>query len=163
MPHKRNPVACAAILANSTRLPHLAATILSAMVQEQERSAGLWHSEWDVLVEIMQLVGGSLEKTSALIEGLEVDEERMLANLNCTNGLIYAENVTLELAKKRGKAKAHEVIEKACKTAIQEKKNLKEVLIEMKIEVSDLEALFDPKNSIGLSLELTDQVINKYV
>ncbi|MDD2820439.1 MAG: 3-carboxy-cis,cis-muconate cycloisomerase [Flavobacterium sp.] len=163
MPHKRNPVACAAILANSTRLPHLAATILSAMVQEQERSAGLWHSEWDVLVEIMQLAGGSLEKTSALIEGLEVDEERMLANLNCTNGLIYAENVTLELAKKQGKAKAHEVIEKACKTAIQEKKNLKEVLIEMKIEVSDLEALFDPKNSIGLSLELTDQVINKYV
>lgn len=163
MPHKRNPVACAAILANSTRLPHLAATILSAMVQEQERSAGLWHSEWDVLVEIMQLAGGSLEKTSALIEGLEVDEVRMLANLNCTNGLIYAENVALELAKKLGKAKAHEVIEKACKTAIQEKKNLKEVLLEMKIEVADLEALFDPKNSIGLSLELTDQVIKKYI
>ena len=162
MPHKRNPVACAAILANSTRLPHLAATIVSAMVQEHERSAGLWHSEWDVLVEIMQLTGGSLEKTISLIEGLEVDEARMLANLNCTQGFIYAENVALELAKKIGKAKAHEIIEIACKTAIQEKKNLKEMLLEMKIEVPDLESLFNPKNAIGLSLELTDQVIKKY-
>lgn len=163
MPHKRNPVACAAILANSNRLPHLAATILSAMVQEHERSAGLWHSEWDVLVEIMQLTGGSLEKTASLIEGLEVDEVRMLANLNCTNGLIYAENVAFELAKKLGKATAHEIIEKACKIAIQENKNLKEVLVEMEIKVADFEALFDPKNSIGLSLELTDQVIKKYI
>lgn len=163
MPHKRNPVACAAILANSTRLPHLSATILSAMVQEHERSAGLWHSEWDVLVEIMQLTGGSLEKTTDLIVGLEVDKTRMLANLNCTHGLIYAENVALELAKKLGKAQAHEIIEKACKISLQEKKNLKAVLLEMKIEISDLEALFNPENSIGLSLELIDQVLKKYV
>lgn len=162
MPHKRNPVTCAAILANTNRLPHLVATILSAMPQEHERSAGLWHSEWEVLVEIMQLTAGSLEKSIALIGGLEVDENRMLDNLELTKGLIYAENVALTLAQKIGKSEAHQCIEKACKKVLEEKKHLKQVLIEMNIELADLDALFNPKNAIGLSLELIDQVLKKY-
>lgn len=162
MPHKRNPVTCAAILANTNRVPHLVASILSAMPQEHERSAGLWHSEWEVLIEIMQLTAGSLEKSIALIEGLEVDENRMLANLELPQGLIYAENITLALAQKIGKSAAHEYIEKACKKAILEKKHLKEVVLEMNIELDDLDALFNPENAIGLSLELIDQVVKKY-
>lgn len=162
MPHKRNPVTCAAILANTNRLPHLAATLLSAMPQEHERSVGLWHSEWEVLVEIIQLTAGSIEKSIALIEGLEVDKNKMLTNLELTNGLIYAENLSLALAKKTGKSAAHELIEKACKNAIQEKKHLKEVILEMNIEIDDLDALFDPKNAIGLSLELVNQVLKQY-
>lgn len=162
MPHKRNPVSCAAILANTNRLPHLAATLLSAMPQEHERSVGLWHSEWEVLVEIMQLTAGSIEKSIALIEGLEVDKNKMLTNLELTNGLIYAENISLALAKKIGKSAAHELIEKACKNAIQEKKHLKVVILEMNIEIDDLDDLFDPKNAIGLSLELVRQVLKQY-
>jgi 3-carboxy-cis,cis-muconate cycloisomerase len=162
MPHKRNPVTCAAILANTNRVPHLVATMLSAMPQEHERSAGLWHSEWEVLTGIMQLTGGSIEKSIGLIEGLEVDENRMLANLELTKGLIYAENLALALAQKIGKSTAHEYIENACKKAIQEKKHLKEVLLEMNIEIADLDSLFNPKNAIGLSLELIDQVVKKY-
>jgi 3-carboxy-cis,cis-muconate cycloisomerase len=162
MPHKRNPVTCTAILANTNRVPYLVASILSAMPQEHERSAGLWHSEWEVLVEIMQLTAGSLDKSIALIEGLEVDENRMLANLELTQGLIYAENITLALAQKIGKSAAHEYLETACKKAIQEKKHLKEVVLEMNIELEDLDALFNPENAIGLSLELIDQVVKKY-
>lgn len=162
MPHKRNPVTCAAILANANRLPHLVATMLAAMPQEQERSAGLWHSEWEVLTEIMQLTAGSLEKSILLLENLEVDDSRMLENLELTKGLIYAENVSFELAKKMGKVNAHEMIEQACKKAIQEHKHLKTVLIEMNLEISDLDALFDPKNAIGLSLELIEQVVKNY-
>src|SRR5271165_1207450 len=37
MPHKRNPVACAAVLAAHARMPGLAATMLYAMPQEHER------------------------------------------------------------------------------------------------------------------------------
>ncbi|TRX21364.1 3-carboxy-cis,cis-muconate cycloisomerase [Flavobacterium franklandianum] len=162
MPHKRNPVTCAAILANANRLPNLVATILSAMPQEHERSVGLWHSEWEVLVEIMQLTAGSLEKSIALVEGLEVDENRMMENLELTKGLIYAENIALALAPKIGKSEAHEWIENACKQAIDEKKHLKEVVLEMNLELDDLDALFNPENAIGLSLELIDQVVKKY-
>ena len=162
MPHKRNPVTCAAMLANATRVPHLVASILSAMPQEHERSAGLWHSEWEVLTQLMTLTAGTVERAIELIEGLEVDEKRMLANLELTRGLIYAENVSLALAPKIGKINAHELVEKACKSAILQQKHLKEVLIDMNVDISDLEALFKPENSIGLSLEIINEILSKH-
>lgn len=160
MPHKRNPVLCAAILANANRLPHLVASILSAMPQEHERSAGLWHSEWEVLSEIMMLTGGSIERAIELIEGLEVDEKRMLANLELTKGLIYAENVSLALAPKMGKTQAHELIEKACRQAIAQQKHLKEILSEMSLDLPNLDELFMPANSIGNSLDIIDEILD---
>lgn len=161
MPHKRNPVTCTAIIANATRVPHLVASLYSAMPQEHERSAGLWHAEWEVLSEIMLLTAGSIERAIELIESLEVDKKRMLLNLELTNGLIYAENVSLALATKIGKINAHELVEKACKSAISQQKHLKEVLEEMNIDLPNLEALFKPEYSIGNSLEMIDEILEK--
>ncbi|MFY7887487.1 MAG: lyase family protein, partial [Spirosomataceae bacterium] len=160
MPHKRNPVTCAAILANTTRIPHLVGSILSAMPQEHERSAGLWHSEWEVLSELMRLTAGSLERSIELMESLEVDKGRMLANIDITKGLIYAENVSLYLAPKIGKIQAHEVVEKACKAAVSQQKHLKEVLQEMNLDINDLDELFKAENAIGNSLEMIDVVLS---
>ncbi len=164
MPHKRNPVSCAAILANAHRMPFLVATILAAMPQENERSAGLWHAEWPVLEEIMQLAAGTIERGIELLENLEINEKRMLKNLELTDGLIFAENVSLALALKIGKAVAHELVEKACKTAVLEQKHLKNVLLEMKIDLpeNELAELFKPENAIGLSLEIVDDILKKY-
>lgn len=160
MPHKRNPVLCAAILANANRMPHLVASILSAMPQEHERSAGLWHSEWEVINEIMMLTGGTVERSIDLLQGLEVDEKRMLANLNLTRGLIYAENVSLALAPKMGKIQAHELIEKACKQALAQQKHLKDILSEMSLDLPNLEELFMPVHSIGNSLDIIDEILD---
>jgi 3-carboxy-cis,cis-muconate cycloisomerase len=137
MPHKRNPVTCAAIIANTTRMPHLVASTFSSMPQEYERSVGLWHSEWEVLNEIMLLIGGSVDRTIELLKDLEVDKKRMSENLKITNGLIDAEDISLALAKKIGKTQAHELVQKACKIAISEQKHLKEVLTEMGVILSD--------------------------
>lgn len=161
MPHKRNPVTCAAIIANAVRVPHLVASMISTMQQEHERSAGLWHAEWEVITQLMGLTAGAIEKSIGLIAGLEVDKNRMLANLEITKGLIYAENVSLALATKIGKSNAHELVEKACKTAINQNKHLKEVLIEMNVELPDLSTLFNPSNAIGNSKEIIDSIIKK--
>ena len=77
MPQKRNPVACAAILAASVRLPGLVATVLTAMVQEHERGLGNWPTEWHTLPEIFNLCAGALERTTDLIAELGVDSVRM--------------------------------------------------------------------------------------
>ncbi len=159
MPHKRNPVTCAAILANTNRTPNLVASMLSTMPQEHERSAGLWHLEWEVLEELMMLTAGTVERGIELLEGLEVDKNRMLANLEITKGLIYAENISLALSPKIGKIQAHELVEKACKSAIQQGKYLKDVLQEMNIDLINLEDLFKPENSIGNSLEIIDGIL----
>lgn len=162
MPHKRNPVTCATILANANRVPHLVGSMLSAMPQEHERSAGLWHAEWEVLTEIMQLTAGSLEKSIDLVSGLEVNEKRMLQNIEITNGLIFAENVSLALAIKLGKIQAHELVEKACKIAVSKNKHLKEVLEEMDIEIDDLAQYFNPENSIGNSVKIVENILKRY-
>lgn len=162
MPHKRNPVTCAAILANANRIPNLVATLLASMPQEHERSAGLWHSEWEVLTEILLLTAGSIEKSIELIASLEVDEKQMLQNLELTKGLIYAENISLALAKKIGKINAHELVEKACKSALSHQKHLKEILKEMNIDLPNLEELFKAQNSIGNSLEIIDEILKIY-
>jgi 3-carboxy-cis,cis-muconate cycloisomerase len=159
MPHKRNPVTCAAILANANRIPNLVATLLVSMPQEHERSAGLWHSEWEVLTEIMLLTAGSIEKSIELVASLEVDEKRMLQNLELTKGLIYAENISLALATKIGKINAHELVEKACKLAIFQQKHLKEVLEQMNVDLPNLEELFKAENSIGNSLDIIDEIL----
>lgn len=162
MPHKRNPVTCAAILANANRVPHLVASVLSGMPQEHERSAGLWHAEWEVMTDIMMLTAGAVERAIELLKNLEVDEKRMLVNLDLTKGLVYAENVSLALAPKIGKTQAHELIEKACKQAIAQQMHLKEILSEMSLDLPNLEDLFMPVHSIGNSLDIIDEILDNH-
>lgn len=59
MPHKRNPVGCAAVLSAGVKAPHLVATLFSGMVQEHERALGGWQAEWDVLPELAVITGGA--------------------------------------------------------------------------------------------------------
>lgn len=162
MPHKRNPVTTTAILANANRVPSLVATMLSAMPQEHERSAGRWHSEWDVLTDIMQLTAGSVERSLELLDNLEVDAQRMRQNLELTNGLIYAETVSLALVPKLGKANAHELVEKACAVTVTQNKHLKDVLRDQAIDVPDLDALFKPENSLEQAFEIIDLILQKH-
>lgn len=164
IPHKRNPVTCAAIRANAHRVPFLVATMMAGLPQENERSAGLWHAEWPTLSEIALLTGGAVEHTIDLLTHLEIDKTRMLANLELTNGLIYAETVSLALATTMGKAAAHALVEEACNKAVKEGRRLKAVLAEQDLSLSEseLDELFKPENSLGNSLEIIDAILKKY-
>ncbi|ATC25402.1 3-carboxy-cis,cis-muconate cycloisomerase [Caulobacter vibrioides] len=81
MAHKRNPTGCQVALSASIRAPHLAATILSALPQQHERGLGGWQVEGPVLAELFELAHGALAAMAVVVEGLEVDADRMAANL----------------------------------------------------------------------------------
>jgi 3-carboxy-cis,cis-muconate cycloisomerase len=81
MPHKHNPVAAVAALGCAQQVPGLVATLLAAMVQEHERAAGAWHSEWRPLCILLISVGSAAAWLRASLSDLEVDAERMRANL----------------------------------------------------------------------------------
>lgn len=81
MAHKRNPTGCQVALSASIRAPHLAATILSALPQQHERGLGGWQAEGPVLAELFELAHGALATMVVVVEGLEVDTDRMAANL----------------------------------------------------------------------------------
>ena len=161
MPHKRNPVSCSAILANTHRVPHLVASILSGMGHEHERSTGLWHAEWEVISDLTSLTLSALHKTTTLVQGLEIDTQRMRKNLELTQGLIYAENVSQALTAKLGKGNAHEWVKKACQQAIKEGKHLKTVLETSGEFIDHIDDLFNPDLSIGDSNLIINEILGK--
>lgn len=164
MPHKRNPVGCIAILANTSRVPNLVATMLSSMVQDHERATGNWHAEWETLADIVQLTAGTVHQACIVTNGLEVDAAKMRSNIELTDGLIYAENVSLALAKHIGKPDAHTLLEALCKEVVQQKIHLK-ALVEKNETVTKylspvhIDAVFDARHSIGICNQLIDHVL----
>ena len=154
MPHKRNPVGAAVLIAAATRAPGLVATLFSAMPQEHERSLGLWHAEWQTLPDLCGLVSGALQQALLAVPGLEVDSARMRSNLDMTRGLLLAEAVSIALAQRIGRDKAHHLIEQCCRQAIAEQRHLREVLGEhaevgAQLSAAELDRLLDPTHYLG--------------
>jgi len=166
MPHKRNPVAAASVLAAANRVPALMSSIYQSMVQEHERSLGAWHAEWLAVPEIFQLCAGALSRTGEVLQGFEVNTEHMQQNLECTNGLIMAEAVMMALAPKIGRLNAHHIVEAACKTAVAQNQHLCEVvsqLDEVKAQFSqaEIQNIFKPENYLGNIQQQIDAVLQE--
>ncbi|MBR1222865.1 3-carboxy-cis,cis-muconate cycloisomerase [Bradyrhizobium sp. U87765 SZCCT0131] len=164
LPHKRNPVAAASALGAATMAPNLAATIFAAQVQDHERSAGPWHAEWPTLPTLMLVTSGALAAIVDIAEGLDVNVERMRANLDTTHGLIMAEAVSMALADAIGKSEAHHIIEAASRAAIAQKKHLRDVLaadsrVTAHLDAARLDRLFDPLAYQGGSQALIDRLL----
>jgi 3-carboxy-cis,cis-muconate cycloisomerase len=113
MPHKRNPVGAALVLAAANRAPHLAATIVSGMVQEHERALGGWQSEWPTLAALCETLGSAVEAMAEVAPGLVIDLDAIQANMDAAEAAVLAERATFLLAGKIGKEKAHALVEKA--------------------------------------------------
>jgi len=164
MPHKRNPVAAAAGLACAAIAPQLCATILAAQVQEHERAAGAWAAEWPTFPALALVTSGALNSVVDIAEGLDVDDERMRANLDITGGQIMAEAVAFKLAASIGKAEAHKLVEEASKRAHSGKKSLKDALaadpkVTAVVPAGELSKLFDPMSYQGVAQQFIDRLI----
>ena len=154
MPHKRNPVGAAVLIGAATRAPGLVATMFAAMPQEHERSLGLWHAEWETLPELCCLVSGALQQALIMVPDLEVDAERMAANLELTRGLVLAEAVSIALAQRIGRDAAHHLVEQCCKQAVKEGAHLRDVLganaeVTEQLSAEELDRLLDPAHYLG--------------
>ncbi|MFX4309511.1 3-carboxy-cis,cis-muconate cycloisomerase [Acinetobacter soli] len=166
MPHKRNPVAAASVLAAANRVPALMSSMYQSMVQEHERSLGSWHAEWLALPEIFQLTAGALERTLDVLKGMDVNAENMRANIECTQGLIMAEAVMMALAPHLGRLNAHYVVEAACKKAVAEHKHLKDIMAETAevtalFDAKQFEAIFKPESYLGNIQDQIDAVLQE--
>jgi len=165
MPHKRNPVGAGVVLAAATRVPGLVSTMLSAMVQEDERGLGNWHAEWETLPEIFRLTAGALHQMAMIVPHLEIDTERMRRNLDATHGLIFAEAVSMALRGQIGNSAAHELLEAASRQARESGKHLREVLAQNRavtehLTAAELDRLFAPENYLGVAEEWVDRAID---
>ncbi|RLZ08254.1 3-carboxy-cis,cis-muconate cycloisomerase [Acinetobacter sp. 2JN-4] len=154
MPHKRNPVAAASILAAANRVPALMASVYQSMVQDHERALGAWHAEWLAIPEIFQLCAGALERSNEVLQAIDVNAEAMQHNLDTTQGLIMAEAVMMALASKIGRLNAHHVVEQACQQAVEQDTHLKNILsnldeVNAHFSAEALDQLLQPKSYLG--------------
>ncbi|SAK64671.1 3-carboxy-cis,cis-muconate cycloisomerase [Caballeronia fortuita] len=154
MPHKRNPVGCAAVLTAATRAPNLVATIFAGMVQEHERALGGWQAEWEALPDLARLTAGALSNILAIVPSMEVNAERLARNLGATNGLILGEAVMLALGDAIGRLEAHKLVEGASKASVANGTSLFDELaanetIARHLPQDRLKQLLDPANYVG--------------
>ena len=165
LPHKRNPILTVTAAANARRVRDLARTLQAAMVQEHERAAGAWHSEWEALSEALALAGGAAANVREATDGLEVHPEKMRENLGATKGMLLAENVTTAASEKLGRLEAHDLVEAACRRALAAGgKHLREELmqdtrIREALSEGEIEAALDPAGYLGSAGTFVDRAL----
>src|SRR5271163_3986161 len=118
MPQKRNPISSVYIHACISMVRQNVAALLDAMVEDHERSTGPWEIEWIAVPEIFLLSAGALAQARSLVGGLQVDPERMRANLDITKGLIVSEAVMMGLGPALGRQRAHDLVYDICRDVI---------------------------------------------
>ena len=77
------------------------------MEQEHERAAGAWQAEWGALSDGLAYTGGAAASVRRVLEGLEVDADRMRANLTRET---VAERLAFALAERHGREEAHHLV-----------------------------------------------------
>ncbi|MFJ6466086.1 3-carboxy-cis,cis-muconate cycloisomerase [Streptomyces sp. NPDC091387] len=164
MPHKRNPVLSTLIRSAALQVPALATVLVQCLPHEDERSAGVWHAEWQPLREALRLTGGAAHTAVSLVSGLTVHPERMTANVQATGGQIASERVCAVLAPTLGRTAAKELLTRASLEAARTGRPLAEVLAELDevrevLPPEQLAALLDPAHYTGMAGLLVDRAL----
>ena len=149
MPHKRNPIL-------SENLTGLARMVRSYVVPALE-NISLWHERDISHSSVERNIGPdstitldfALNRLKNILENMNVYPQKMLKNLNITNGLIYSQRVMLELTKHGfTREKAYVLVQKNAQNSW--KKNISfftslsdDPLINSKISNKDLTKMFD--------------------
>jgi 3-carboxy-cis,cis-muconate cycloisomerase len=166
MPQKRNPISSCYIHSAVSVVRQHAAALMDAMIADHERSTGPWEIEWIVLPEAFCLLAGALRQTRFVLDGLEVDEARMRANIDITRGLVMSEAVMMGLGPYIGREYAHDLVYDLCREAIRTDRPLLDILAEHKeikahLNREQLGALCDPANYLGQAGVMVDQVLSR--
>ena len=164
MPHKRNAVAAVSARAAARRAPGLVATLLSCMEQEHERAAGAWHAEWRPLSELLASVGSAAAWTAECLGALQVDADRMRANLGAAGPETGAEAVAGALSDGLGRGVAHDLVAGLVRRARGGEGDLRALLLAQeqvaaRLSAQDLDALLDPAAHTGCAGELVDRAL----
>ena len=164
MPQKRNPISCLYIHSTVALVRQHVAALLEAAVADHERSTGPWEIEWISLPEIFLLASGALAQTKLLVCGLEVDADRMRANLDLTSGMIVSEAVMMGLGPHLGRQRAHDLVYDICRKVSATGVPLVELLaqnadISKHLTRAELDKMCDPAAYLGLAGEMVDKVL----
>jgi adenylosuccinate lyase len=153
MPHKRNPILAERLSGMARLLRGYAGVGFENNALWQERDISHSSAERVALPDSTTLAHYMLRTTWRIVDGLQVDEERMLENLNSGGGIVYSGRVLLALVEAgMGRDEAYAVVQGAAMRAWGGEGSFRE-LLEADGEVrrrlgEDLDGLFDPSYAL---------------
>lgn len=167
MPHKRNPI-------KSEQVCGLA-RIVRSFVEPSLMNNTLWDErdltnsscERITFPEASILADHILDVMIKVLQGVRLNEENILRNLNLLQGVNMAESVMIELTKAgMERQEAHELIRVASMSAIELQRPLAEILMnsdKVTKYLSDekIKGLLSPENYIGTSVWQVENIIDK--
>jgi 3-carboxy-cis,cis-muconate cycloisomerase len=164
MPQKRNPIASEAIIGASRQVRQMVGAQFDAMLHDNERATGPWHTEWLVLPEAAVLTHGMLRNARDVVRNLVVRPEQMRKNLAISQGLINAEAVMMGLAPLLGRQQAHDVVYEASMRAFESGRPLLDELVAEpavaeRVPRDEIERLLRPESYLGLAAAFVDRVV----
>jgi len=130
MPHKRNPIASENISGQARLLRANALAALENNALWHERDISHSSVERIIFPDSTISVDYIINRLTNLLDNLLVYPDKMLENLNITNGLIFSQKVLIALAKKGLKRqRAYEMVQKSAMQTWKEKIPFKETLL----------------------------------
>jgi 3-carboxy-cis,cis-muconate cycloisomerase len=167
LPHKRNPVDTIAAVAAARLALGLVPVVLASLIQEHERAVGGWQSEWAALPELFRATAGAVDRVRMTVEGLDVNPQRMRANLDITHGLLMAESLSMALAPRIGRQAAHHVVQAASKTAVDRGTDLRTAVlgedeITSALSEEEIDRALDPVAYLGSSGVFVDRAMDGF-
>ncbi len=167
MPHKRNPELCERICGLAKIMRSLTVPALENVVTWHERDLTQSSAERFIIPEACILIDYMLHLMTFIIENIEVDEERMLKNLEITQGRIMSEAVMMALTKEgMSRQEAHELLRRLAIKSKMENRHFKEILLENEIvrkflSEEEIEEALNPKNYLGTAVKQVELIIEK--
>ena len=126
MPHKRNPRLPERLIHAGRTIPRLAEVLADDVVNfyERDNTSRLTPVIEDISVESMR----ALRTLSQLLDGLEVDAERMRANIDATRGFAMSQRVAFALAEHMPREEAEALVKAVIAGALERDQTFAEAL-----------------------------------
>lgn len=116
MPHKRNPELCERICGLARVLRGYAVTAMENVALWHERDISHSSAERIIIPDACILLHYLLDTFTRVMADLQVDKDRMLANLNMTGGLVFSQRILLALIDKGvGRQEAYKMVQRNAK------------------------------------------------
>jgi adenylosuccinate lyase len=149
MPHKRNPIVCERICGLARVLRANAHVGLEDVALWHERDISHSSAERVVLPDSTIALDYMLDRARWLIEGLAVDPERMLRNLEASHGLVFSGRALLRLVESGvSRERAYELIQRNALAAWDREVPLRGLLeadpdVAAVLDAAELDRIFD--------------------
>jgi adenylosuccinate lyase len=167
MPHKRNPVVCERICGLARLLRAYAMTGFENVALWHERDISHSSVERVTFADACTLLDYMLEKTRWVVDGMVVNADRMIKNLEGSLGLVHSQSVLTKLLETGlQREDAYAIVQRNAMAAWEEDRPLLELLkadseLTNQLDPDEIEACFDPSRyleNVGAIFERLEEL-----